>query len=89
MAVAVGTADPSGHDIVVNATSLGMKPDDALPLDVGGLKAGMVAAEIIMQPETTPFLAAGAERGLMLHRGQAMLSAQLGLMLEFLKIKSQ
>ncbi len=87
MAVTVGTADPAGHDIVVNATSLGMKPDDALPLDVAGLTAGMVAAEIIMQPETTAFLAAGAARGCALHGGQAMLAAQLELMLEFLEIK--
>ncbi len=87
MDVTVGTADPAGHDIVVNATSLGMRPDDALPLDIAGLASGMVAAEIIMQPETTAFLAAGAGRGCVLHRGQAMLAAQLDLMLEFLQIK--
>ncbi len=89
MAVAVGSADPSGHELVINATSLGMQPGDDLPLDVGGLGPGMVAAEIIMQPETTAFLAAAAERGCAVHRGQAMLAAQLDLMLEFLKIKSQ
>lgn len=89
MTVTLGTADPTGHDIVVNATSLGMQPGDALPLDITGLKAGMVAADIIMQPDTTAFLAAGAERGAVLHRGQAMLEAQLDLMIQFLEIKSQ
>ncbi len=89
MAAATGPADPSGHDIVINATSLGMQPGDALPLDMAGLKPGMVAAEIIMQPETTAFLAAAAQRGCTLHRGQARLAAQLDLMREFLKITRQ
>lgn len=87
MAVTVGTAAPAGHDIVINATSLGMTPDDALPLDIDGLRPGMVVAEIIMQPETTAFLAAGQARGCTVHYGQAMLDAQLDLMLEFLEIK--
>ena len=33
----IGTADPSGHDLVVNGTSLGMRDTDPLPLDAGRL----------------------------------------------------
>jgi shikimate dehydrogenase len=32
--VAVGSTDPAGFDIVVNATPLGMRTDDPLPIDV-------------------------------------------------------
>jgi shikimate dehydrogenase len=78
-------ADPRGHDLVVNATSLGMQPDDALPVDVAALAPGMVAAEIVIHPETTPFLAAAAARGCAVQRGLPMLEAQIDLMLEFMR----
>jgi shikimate 5-dehydrogenase len=32
--VTVGSNDPAGYDVVVDATPLGMKPDDPLPMDV-------------------------------------------------------
>ena len=48
--VRIGSAEPSGHDLVVNATSLGLREDDPLPLDPRGLTPGMTVAEIIMQP---------------------------------------
>ena len=31
--IRVGTADPTGHDLVINATSLGLKAGDPLPID--------------------------------------------------------
>ena len=33
-------SDPAGHELVVNATPLGMKASDPLPLDVGRLAPG-------------------------------------------------
>jgi shikimate 5-dehydrogenase len=38
------------HRHVVNATSLGLRPDDPLPLDPAGLAADQLVAEIIMHP---------------------------------------
>lgn len=52
--VRLGNRDSSGHDIVINGTTLGMKPGDALPVDVTTLRPGMVVAEVIMEPEITP-----------------------------------
>src|SRR5690606_1818420 len=46
-------ADPRGYDLVVNATSLGMKETDALPLDVSLLEPTTLVAEIVMKPEIT------------------------------------
>lgn len=72
-----GDADPSGCDIVVNTTSLGMKAADAHPIDCTRLEPGCVAAEVIMTPEMTPFLAAAAKRGCRIVPGKEMLLAQI------------
>ncbi|MBR0670826.1 shikimate dehydrogenase [Roseomonas soli] len=79
-----GSADPSGHDIVANATSLGMKDGDALPLDVTRLAPPMLAAEVIMTPEVTPFLAEATKRGCATHGGKPMLAAQIPLLARFM-----
>ena len=46
----IGRADPSGHDLVVNGTSLGMRDTDPLPLDAGRLTPDQLVCEVIMQP---------------------------------------
>lgn len=81
----VGTPDPSGHDLVVNGTSLGMHAGDALPLDAGRLQAQQVVAEIIMQPVETPLLAAALARGCRVHYGAPMLASQIALMADFMR----
>lgn len=84
IAVEIGTDDPSGHDLVINGTTLGMKPDDASPLDVSRLTAGMTVAEVVMEPEITPLLAAARRAGAATHLGRHMLEHQLQLMADFL-----
>lgn len=86
-ALPVDTAPPTpaGHDIVVNATSLGLKPGDALPLDVDALTPDQLVAEIIMQPEVTPLLAAAQRKGCVTHAGQHMLTAQIAAMAAHLR----
>ena len=73
-------ASPAGHDIVVNATSLGLREGDALPLDAAALTPDQLVAEIIMQPEVTPLLAAARARGCRTHPGHPMLLAQIEAM---------
>lgn len=72
-----GDGAPSTCDIAINTTSLGMKAGDALPLPADRLRPGAVAAEVVMTPEVTPFLAAAAARGCRTVGGKAMLLAQL------------
>jgi shikimate dehydrogenase len=86
MDVALGGRTAAGHDLVVNATSLGMQEGDALPVDVAGLGPGMVAAEVVVAPETTPFLAAARARGAVVHGGMRMLEAQLEGVLAFVGV---
>lgn len=84
--VSVGTDDPSGHDVVVNGTSLGMRPGDPFPLDADRLTSDMVVAEVIMEPEITPLLARAKEKGCAIHLGKPMLDHQLELMADFFKL---
>ncbi|MEZ6023726.1 MAG: hypothetical protein R3C16_10025 [Hyphomonadaceae bacterium] len=77
-------ADPTGFDVIVNGTSLGLKPGDALPVDVAKLTPAMLVAEVVMQPERTALIAAAAAAGARTHRGLAMLEAQLDLIADFL-----
>lgn len=72
-----GNGDPAACDIAINTTSLGMKSGDALPMPTDQLPEGAVAAEVVMTPEVTPFLAAAAARGCRTVGGKAMLLAQL------------
>ncbi len=80
----IGGRDANGHDLVVNATSLGLHEDDALPLDADSLDAGQIVAEIIMQPAQTALLAAAEARGCRTHPGLPMLQNQLKLMTRIL-----
>jgi shikimate dehydrogenase len=84
--VRVGSMDPTGHDVVVNATSLGLRSGDALPLDASRLHAGQLVCEVIMQPRETPLLLAARERGCQVHYGAPMLAAQIALMADFLGV---
>jgi shikimate dehydrogenase len=82
--VAVGDADPRDHDMVVNATSLGMRPEDPLPLDVDLLRQDVLVAEIIMKPELTPLLEQARQRQCPIHYGRHMLDRQVELMARFM-----
>ena len=83
LAIAVGSSDPAGFDVVVNATPLGMKHDDPLPLDVTRLSPATFAGEVVMTQEITPFLAAARARGCAIQVGTDMLFEQIPAYLEF------
>jgi shikimate dehydrogenase len=86
--VRVGTADASRHDIVVNATSLGLKPDDGHAFDLASADPAALVAEVVMKPDMTPLLIAAEKRGHAIHFGIHMLESQLGLMMQFLGLDS-
>jgi shikimate dehydrogenase len=76
-------ADPAGCDIVVNATPLGMKDGDPLPLDVTRLAPSTFVGEVVMKSEITPLLAAARERGCRYQVGTDMLFEMIPAYLEF------
>ena len=75
----VGPAEPRPGQLIVNATSLGLREDDALPLAPDRLDDTMLVAEVIARPETTPLLAAAAARGAATHSGLHMIRGQVDL----------
>ncbi len=81
--VSLGSNDPSGFDVVVNATPLGTYPGDPMPLDVSRLVPATFVAEVVMKHETTAFLAAAEARGCRTQVGTDMLFEQIPAYLEF------
>lgn len=81
--LALGSNDPAGYDIVVNATPLGMKGGDPLPVDVARIAPSAFVGEVVMTREITPFLAAVRERGCAFQVGVDMLFEQIPAYLEF------
>jgi shikimate dehydrogenase len=81
--VLAGSNDPAGRDVVVNATPLGMKDGDPLPMDVARIAPATFVAEVVMTNEVTPFLAAVRARGCETQVGIDMLFEQIPAYLEF------
>jgi shikimate dehydrogenase len=81
--VATGSNDPVGYDIVVNATPLGMKPGDKLPVDVARITPDTFVGEVVMKEEYTPLLRAAMEKGCTVQVGTDMLFEQIPAYLEF------
>jgi shikimate dehydrogenase len=81
--IAAAKERPDVVDYAINATPVGLRPDDPLPFAVDGLPDATVVCDIIMKPARTPLLEAAAAQGLTTHPGAPMLSAQLPLYLEF------
>jgi len=81
--VTSGSADPDGFDIVVNATPLGMRKGDPLPVNVSRLSPKTFVGEVVMKTEITPFLAAARDRGCAFQVGTDMLFEQIPAYLEF------
>lgn len=86
--VATRSNDPDGFDIVVNATPLGMKPGDPLPVDVERISPSALVGEVVMAQEITPFLAAARARGCAVQVGTDMLFEQIPAYLEFFGLPS-
>jgi shikimate dehydrogenase len=87
--VRLGTANASGHDVVINATSLGLKPDDGHSFELASADPSTLVAEVVMMPEMTPLLIAAKASGHAIHFGTNMLNGQLALMFEFLRVGSK
>ena len=76
-------------DMVVNATPLGLEPDDPLPVEIDALRPGTLVADVIMHPATTKLVAAAAAAGFATHHGRHMLDRQLDLMFAFLGLDDE
>ena len=83
LAIQTGSNDPHDRDIVVNATPLGMKPGDPMPIDTDRIAAASFAADVVLTQEETPFLAAARAKGCRTQAGIDMVFEQVPAYLEF------
>ena len=81
--VRTGSNDPADHDLVVNATPMGMNDGDALPMDVSRISPEAFVGEVVMKTEMTAFLQAAKNRGCRVQVGSDMLFEQIPAYLEY------
>jgi shikimate dehydrogenase len=56
-------AEAAAYDVAINATSLGMKPGDELPISAGIVERSAVVAECVISPEKTRLLQLAQQMG--------------------------
>jgi shikimate dehydrogenase len=71
-----GPVNIPGHDMLINATPIGMAPGDGAPMPLGGLTPDMLAIDVIHKPETTSFLEQARAVGCRTFNGYVMLNGQ-------------
>ncbi len=82
--VAAGTVDPSGYDLVINATPAGMKPDDPYPFDVTRLAPSTFVACLQTGAGASPVVAAARAAGCPTSNGADLFEAQQETIAAFL-----
>ena len=80
-------ANELGHvyqaDLAINATPLGMQPDDPLPWDLSALRPGTIVGDVTTKPDTPPFIAEAERRGAAVVRGRDMHEGQIRALCAF------
>ena len=81
--MAAGSADPTGFELVVNATPVGMRPEDPSPVEVEKLAPETFVGCVITAPAVSPWVAAARARGCQGSVGTDMYKAVQALMINF------
>lgn len=76
-AVRAASADPTGFDLVFNATPMGMDPDDPLPVDTSLLTASMFVGDVVAGHGVTQLIMDAREAGCGTATGDDMVSVGL------------
>jgi shikimate dehydrogenase len=85
--VQIADRELNSYDVLSNATSLGMKADDELPVPEAVIERSALVAECVVAPEITPLLQLAQGKGRPIHTGMPMLAAQIDLMLSFMGVE--
>lgn len=79
-----GPPDPTGFQLVLNATALGMSSGDTLPVEAHLLSSSMFVGDVVAGHGVTPLLQAAQAMGCRTVDGAAMVECGVDLMAEFL-----
>ena len=75
----IATTPPSGaYDVIINATSLGLRSSDPLPLPLDRVAEGATLLDVVYAPGSTAWVRAARARGLAAFDGTEMLLRQAG-----------
>ena len=85
-AVTAKRQEQAAFDLVINATSCGMRPGDPSPLSRERLARAGLVAECVVAQEMTPLLQIARDLGRPTHPGLPMLEAQIELMVRFMGV---
>ena len=86
VASSVVPATGAGFDLIVNASPLGMRDGDAMPVDLTGVTAEAIVGDVVISRELTPVLKAAREIGCPVQPGAAMTDHQVAAMADFLEL---
>lgn len=81
--IETGIRESRPFDLLVNATPLGMRQDDPIPIPQTMLRPGRLVADIVMTPARTALLHRAEALGCEIHYGEPMLLAQMPRMVGF------
>lgn len=82
--VRIGSTDPRGFALVANATPLGMREGDPLPIDTSLLTAEQFVADVVTRPAIPKLIEAARAAGCATMPGSGMFNAQAVLLAELL-----
>jgi len=82
--VGIGSPDFSRVDLAINATPIGMRPNDQLLFPVERLRPDAAVADVVTKPVMTPILQTAQASKLTFSTGYDMADSQLELQMRFL-----
>ncbi len=84
----VSPARAEGFDLIVNASPMGMRAEDPLPVDLSGLTADALVGDVVISRDLTPLLKAARARGCHVQEGSEMTDQQGAAMAAFLGLET-
>jgi shikimate dehydrogenase len=82
--IADAAAGAESYEVVVNASPMGMRPDDPLPVDISRLAATTFVGDVVTKPPLTPLIEAARARGCKTVTGTQMFGRVCDRMVQFL-----
>ena len=77
------TSKSSDVDMIVNASPVGMRPDDGMPSDIGSLSADTLVGDVVISESPTPLIQHALRHGCRCVNGHDMHSGQIEAIMNF------
>ena len=88
LVIETDSKDPSGFDLVINATPIGMNSEDPISLEIDKISSNTFVCDVILTDQLTPLLAKAQAKGCPIQVGVDMLFEQIPVYLEYFGLPS-